>query len=168
MFFNNDNGDLLNPMSAVGDEEVSLESMQIINESLINAFLTEDEVDTLLESASEYQDLINADVVTESTIVRLSKKDRISQIQKVSVFTIAKEKGDPLFKKLVTIWRMEKTLEDKLFSKYGSEGLRRARKTVQSNYRQKGNAFVKINDRSSKAITKATKGKAAKSNLRAK
>lgn len=168
MFFNNDNGDLLNPMSAVGDEEVSLESMQIINESLINAFLTEDEVDTLLESASEYQDLINADVVTESTIVRLSKKDRISQIQKVSVFTIAKEKGDPLFKKLVTIWRMEKTLEDKLFNKYGSEGLRRARKTVQSNYRQKGNAFVKINDRSSKAITKATKGKAAKSNLRAK
>lgn len=165
MFFNT-TGAGIDPSNIKGDEEVALESMQIINEALITNFLEEDEIDALLESANEYNSLIANDVVTEGTIVRLSKKDRISQIQKVSVFTIAREKGDPLFKKLLTVWRIEKELEDRLFGRYGDEGLRRARKTVQSNYRQKGNAFVKINDRSTKAISKAVKGKGPKSNLK--
>ena len=164
MFFTNTGG-LMSSHDTHGDEEISLESMQIINESLIMNFLTEEEQDALLESPQEYQGLINADIVQENTIVRLSKKDRISQIQKVAVFTIAKEKSDPLFKKLLTVWRMEKTLEGKLFDKYHSEGLRRARKTVQANYRQKGNAFVKINDRSTKAIGKAARGQSKKSTL---
>lgn len=137
------------------DVEVTLESMQMINESLIMTLLNDDEQSQLLESHVETSALINADIINESTLVRLSKKDRISQIQKVSVFTIAKEKGDPLFKKLMTVWRIERSLEDKLFKKYGNEGLRRAKSTVQKNYRQKGTAFVKINDRSTKVLNKA-------------
>lgn len=148
-----------------GDENISLESAQMINEALITSFLTEDEQIQLLESHNEITDLINSDVVTEKTIVRLDKKARVNQIQKVAVFTIAKEKNDPIFRKLMTVWRIESNLEKKLLDKYGNEGLRRARKTVQNNYRQKGQAFIKINDRSAKAINKAVNGKGKISSL---
>lgn len=150
----------------VGDEEVSLESMQMISESAIMSFLTEDEQVELLESHSDVASLIDNEIVTEKTLVRLDKKARINQVQKMSVFTIAREKNDPIFRKLLTVWRIERNLEKKLFDKYGSQGLRRAKSTVQKNFRQKGNAFVKINDRSSKAINRATSGKGGKSTLR--
>ncbi len=164
MFFT-DAGKVVKEKDNFGDEHISLESTQMINEALITSFLTEDEQLALLESHSEITDLINSDVVTEKTLVRLDKKARINQVQKVAVFTIAKEKNDPIFKKLMTVWRIERNLEKKLFDKYGNEGLRRAKKTVQKNYRQKGQAFIKINDRSAKAITKAVSGKGRKSTL---
>lgn len=163
--FYNDKG-LLAQSENFGDEHISLESMQMINESLINSFLTEDEQYALLESHRETNELVEAEVVTEKTLVRLDKNARINQVQKMSVFTIAKEKNDPLFKKLLTVWRIEKNLENKLFKKYGTEGLRRAKKTVQQNYRQKGQAFVKINDRSAKAISRAVSGKGKQSTLK--
>lgn len=165
MFFTN-SGKPVSVENNTGDEHISLESMQLINESLISSFLTEDEQVQLLESHSEITDLVNSDIVTEKTLVRLDKNARINQVQKVAVFTIAKEKNDPIFKKLLTVWRIERSLEKKLLGKYGNEGLRRAKKTVQSNYKQKGNAFVKINDRSAKAIGKAVTGKGPKSTLK--
>ena len=167
MFFTN-SGQAVNQAQNFGDEHISLESAQMINEALINSFLTEDEQVQLLENHSEISELINSDIVTEKTVVRLDKNARINQVQKVAVFSIAKEKNDPIFKKLLTVWRIERNLEKKLFNKYGNEGLRRAKKTVQTNYKQKGTAFVKINDRSSKAISKAVSGKGPKSSLKSK
>lgn len=165
MFFTN-TGAITNPVNNVSEDEATLESMQMINEAAISAFLTEDEQVELLESHSEVASLINNDIVTEKTLVRLDKKARINQVQKMSVFTIAKEKNDPIFRKLLTVWRIERNLEKKLFDKYGSEGMRRAKSTVQKNFRQKGTAFVKINDRSAKAINRVAKGTAAKSTLK--
>ncbi|MNT62767.1 hypothetical protein D3C72_2005220 [compost metagenome] len=66
----------------------------------------------------------------EKSIVRLDKKARLNHAQRMAVFQIAGEKNDPLFKKLLTVWRMERNLEDKLNRKYNSEALRRARNTV--------------------------------------
>lgn len=165
MFFT-DTGVNTNPANNAGEDEVTLESMQMINESAIMAFLTEDEQETLLESHIEIAALINGEVVNEKTLVRMDKKARISQVQKMAVFTIAREKNDPIFKKLLTVWRIERSLEEKLFNKYGSEGMRRAKSTVQKNFRQKGNAFVKINDRSAKAISRVSGGNGTKSSLK--
>lgn len=151
-----------------GDEHVTLESTQMMNESMMMSYLTEEEQVALLESHQEISDLVDSELVTEATIVRLDKNARVNQLQKMAIFTIAKEKNDPLFKKLLTIWRMEKNLEGKLFTKYGSEGLRRARKNVQKNYRQKGKTFAKINDRASNIITKVTSGKGKPSTMKKK
>lgn len=168
MFFNPIGTAITESAQNHGDLEMTLESAQMINEALINTYLTEDEQMALLESHAERSELLENEVVTEKTLVRLDKKSRINQIQKVSVFSIAKEKNDPIFKKLLTVWRIERNLEKKLFDKYGNEGMRRAKKTVQANYRQKGQAFVKINDRSAKVISKSVAGKGKASTLRSK
>lgn len=141
------------------DEEISLESAQLILESVIFENANDEEILELTENSRLVNDLIEMDAVEEKTIVRLDKQARISQTQKIAVFTIAKERNDPDFRKLMTVWRMEKNLEEKLMRKYGSEGLRRAKTTVQKNYRQRGNVFTKITTRAeAKLPGQATKG----------
>ncbi len=154
MFFTNTGLANTDPTVNVGDEQVTLESAQMIMESAISAFLTEDELHAMLENQQEVSELINGDIITEASVVRLDKKARISQVQKVAVFSIAKEKNDKDFRRLMTVWRIERNLEKRLFDRYGNQGLRRAKATVQKNYRQKGQSFVKINDRTAKAINK--------------
>lgn len=141
-----------------GDEEVTREAAQLILESVIFENANDEEILELTENHRLVNDLIEMDAVEEKTIVRLDKQARISQTQKIAVFTIAKERNDPDFRKLMTVWRMEKNLEDKLMKKYGSEGLRRAKTTVQKNYRQRGNVFTKITGRAEAKLPMAAKG----------
>lgn len=142
-----------------GDEEITREAAQLILESVIFENANDEEILELTENHRLVNDLIEMDAVEEKTIVRLDKQARISQTQKIAVFTIAKERNDPDFRKLMTVWRMEKNLEDKLMKKYGSEGLRRAKTTVQKNYRQRGNVFTKITGRAEAKLPMAsTKG----------
>lgn len=136
-------------------EEMTLLSEQLILEAAIAEYATPEEVNEILESHSIVNGLLEMEAVSEKTLVRLDKNARISQTQKIAVFTIAKEKNDPDFRKLLTVWRMERNLEQKLFKKYGNEGLRRAKATVQKNYKQRGNAFVKVTDKATKAINNA-------------
>ena len=138
------------------DDEITTESSQLILEAAIQEFATPDELKEILESHSTVNDLLEMDAVSEKTLVRLDKNARISQTQKMAMFTIARERNDPDFKKLLTVWRMERNLETKLHRKYGNEAMRRAKVIVQKNYKQRGNAFVKITDKATQKINKAT------------
>lgn len=149
------------------EEEISLEAMQMIAEAAILESLSSAEIIELTENHTLCAELTTSEIVQEKSIVRLDKHARISQAQKMAVFTVAKEKNDPLMKKLITVWRMEKQLEDKLFQKYGSEALRRAKKTIQQNYRQQGSVFTKITNTAGAKINQAMasgKVKAPRSN----
>lgn len=124
------------------DDDMTVEDMALLTEAAILENATAEEIESFLSNSEEIDAALNEEIVTERTLVRLDKSARINQQQKVAVFTIAKEKNDPKFKKLVTVWRMERMLEDDLFKKYGNEGLRRAKKNVQKQT-VSGSSFVK-------------------------
>ena len=103
---------------------------QLITEAVLRDVLSNDEIQELTETADVCEELKDLGVVTEKTIVRLDKKAKLSRAFKTAVFTIAREKKDPKFKKLLTVWKMERTLEAYLMKKYQAEGMKRAKLAV--------------------------------------
>ena len=103
---------------------------QLITEAVLCDTLSNEELQELTETADVCDELKSLGVVTEKTIVRLDKKAKLSRAFKTAVFTIAREKKDPKFKKLLTVWKMERTLEAYLMKKYQAEGMKRAKLAV--------------------------------------
>lgn len=81
---------------------------------------------------------------TERTIVKFDKAARKSQLKKVAVFAIAKEKKDPLYKKLNTVWKLERNLEAKLYQKYGVQADARVRQYISNAKRSKSSMIKNI------------------------
>ena len=109
---------------------VSEEATQLVAEAAIADTLTDTEIEELVESADVCKDMVSNSIVMERSIVRLDKKAKISRAYKTAVFTIAREKKDPKFKKLLTVWKMERTLEAYLMKKYHAEAMKRAKLAV--------------------------------------
>lgn len=111
-------------------EEMSAEDSALIVEAALCENLSKEELEGFLENAEAVSESINSEILLERSIVKLDKKAKLSQAQKVAIFTVAREKKDPKFKKLVTLWKIEKKLENYLEKKYAAEGLRRAKKAL--------------------------------------
>jgi hypothetical protein len=122
MLFNSGNGSIEDNSS----EEMSLESYSQILEAMILENLSPEEILEGLADFNEVKALVSegdspTEVLTEKSIVRLDKAARLHKARSVAVYTVAKEKGDPLFKKLLTIWRAERFI---------NEAMRRAKKVA--------------------------------------
>lgn len=126
------------------NDEISLESMALITEAAILEHASDADIDAFLNDGLETSAVEQEGILTERSIVRLDKKAKLSQMQKVAVFTIAKEKNDPLMKKLVTVWRLERSLEEKLLRKYGNEGARRAKVSMRKQGKSKSKLMQKV------------------------
>ena len=116
--------------TSVGGMEINDADARVITEAAILEGLSAEEAGAVSEDARLCQDLIKQDIVTERTIVRMDKKAKLSRAFRTSVFTIARRKKDVKFKKLLTIWRMERNLEAYLIKKYRSEALRMAKESL--------------------------------------
>lgn len=125
------------------DEIISTEATNYIMEAFLKEAFTEEEMSMFLENSTEVDDAISNDILMEKTIVRLDKKAKLSKATKMAVFTIAKEKNDPKFKKLLTVWKMERYLEAELVKKYGNEAARRAKKTVAASAKKSKAVMIK-------------------------
>ena len=86
------------------------------------------------EECAAFKESVESDIAisegffTERTIVKFDKNARLSQLRCVSALALAKQANDPLFKKLNKVWKMERMLESKIYSKYKSKADQRARK----------------------------------------
>lgn len=149
MIFNNSG-------NMIENEEISLEAMGYIMEAIM-ADLSEEDLTMFLESETEQSAAQSENVLLEKSIVRLDKKAKLSKARKMAIFTVAKEKNDPDFKKLMKIWQMERYLEAKLEKKYGNEGLRRARKTVSKAVSSKSKVVKKAADKAKAQFNKPAK-----------
>lgn len=103
---------------------------RIVIESVLIDSLSAEESEMVCEDAAFCQDLIRGDIVTERTIVKMDKKAKLQRALKAATFTIARRKKDVKFKKLLTIWRIERQLEAYLLKKYHNEALRMAKASV--------------------------------------
>ena len=119
------------------DSEVSLESQSAIVGSLLLEYCTSDEISAFLENSSEVELTQNEQLLTEKTILKMDKLAKFNRAYKTSIFQVARQKKDPLFKKLLTVWKMERAIEGKLEKKYGNEARRVAKKVVSNSGKSK-------------------------------
>lgn len=118
---------------------------------LIGDTLADDEVAVFKESMDS-DIAIDEGYFTERTIVRMDKGSKRKQLIKISALTIARQKKDPLYKKLATVWKMERSLEAKIYKKYESAAKQRANKYIQNAKKSKSKAVKQ-------AASKVVKGR---------
>lgn len=126
------------------DENLTTEDQALIMEAAIIDIASNEELTAFLENKTEVDAALSEEVLLERTIVKLDKKAKLNKAQKMAIFQIAKEKKDPKFKKLLTIWRIERHLEEYLEQRYGNEALRRAKKTAMNAKKSKSNLIKKV------------------------
>ena len=85
----------------------------------------------------EAEALVGAGVMRQKTLVRLSKKDDFSRRRTMAAFTIAREKKDPLWSKLVKNRVQERKLIGEIVKKYGGKADRVAKAGQKEYLKQK-------------------------------
>jgi hypothetical protein len=142
------------------EDELTVEDRSLIMEAALLEAAAPEELQAFLENHNEVNAAIRDEVLLEKTIVRLDKKARLTRAEKVAVFAIAKQKNDIDFKKLMTVWRMERYLEGRLMKKYGAQGMRVARQTMQNaSKKSKSPTIKKVTNRITSELS-AAKGPA--------
>lgn len=137
---------------------VSADSMDFTVEERANIYeqsilesCSPEEIREFLEDSAAVNEAIRQEVVTERNIVRLDKKTKLSHAQKMAEFELAKKKNDRDFRKLLTVWRMERELEAKIHRKYGQQAKSLGKKNFAESLRKKKNGGAKLSTISKKA-----------------
>jgi len=108
------NPDILN-------EGVELENPNELLEAYIYDELSclDDTMKEAFVNSPECEAMIEAGIINKRTVVRLSKNDDLIRRRKMAAYQLAKEKGDPLWDKLVKNRIKERELIAKIVAKYG-------------------------------------------------
>lgn len=114
------------------ETEMTTENLSSIIGTMILENCTAEEIEDFMNNPAEVQAAQMGNILTERTIVRFDKKAKLSRSYATALFQVAKEKKDRMFKKLLTVWKMERFLEGHLHKKYGNEAMRRAKKAQQA------------------------------------
>ena len=136
MIFDND-GLIINEFD--NDTEVNA---LIVECALLDTFSSE-EIESLTENTYDLGKAINEDILVERSIVRLDKEAKKNKAYKMAIFQIAKEKGDRDFKKLLTIWKLERFLEGKLEKRYAAQAKQLAKQAMKKSKNSKSKAVGK-------------------------
>ena len=122
------------------------------NETEVNALLVEcaildtfsnEEIEALTENTYDLGKAINEDILVERSIVRLDKEAKKNKAYKMAIFQIAKEKNDRDFRKLLTLWKLERFIEAKLEKRYGAQAKQLAKQAMKKSKNTKSKAVGK-------------------------
>ena len=91
-----------------------------------NAYLmdiaSQDEICDVAEDYNEMADISDLmGISMETSIVRLDRKSRLKHLRKANVLSLARKQNNPKFRKLLTVWKMERELESDLDKVYGAK-----------------------------------------------
>jgi sensor histidine kinase regulating citrate/malate metabolism len=131
-------------------DAISTEAMSCIFEAAIRENCTPEEIADFVADSNATSDAVLEGVLLEKNIVRLDKKAKLQNAYKTAIFTVAKEDNDRDYKKLVTVWKMERALEAKLEKKYKNEGMKRAKEMLKKSKLSKVPIIGKLADKASK------------------
>lgn len=140
--------------------DIESSEMQLVTEQYLYDILSRDELAEMVASREDVDVLVrDNDIVTEKTIVRMDKKAKLSRAFMTAVWACARKAKDPKFKKLLTVWRMERTLEAYLVKKYRSQAMKMAKASVAKLSRVPNKTGTKASKTKvvSKAINRAKK-----------
>ena len=99
---------------------------------------------------NEFVEGIESDIVmaegflTERTIVRFDKNAKKAQLYEVAVRAVAREKKDPLYRKLETVEKMKRIIEAKLRKKYDSQARKKMKEYLDRAKKSKSGILAKI------------------------
>ena len=122
------------------------------NETEVNALLVEcaildtfsnEEIESLTENTYDLGKAVNEDILVERSIVRLDKEAKKNKAYKMAIFQVAKEKGDRDFKKLLTLWKLERFIEKKLEKRYSAQAKQLAKQAMKKSKNTKSKAVGK-------------------------
>ena len=122
------------------------------NETEVNALLVEcaildtfsnEEKEALTENTYDLGKAINEDILVERSIVRLDKEAKKNKAYKMAIFQVAKEKKDRDFRKLLTLWKLERFIEAKLEKRYGAQAKQLAKQAMKKSKNTKSKAVGK-------------------------
>ena len=86
---------------------------------------------------------INEDILVERSIVRLDKEAKKNKAYKMAIFQVAKEKNDRDFRKLLTLWKLERFIEAKLEKRYSAQAKQLAKQAMKKSKNTKSKAVGK-------------------------
>lgn len=110
---------------------------------LIASELDESALDEFVESTDA--DIAVAEgFLTEKTIVRFDKNAKKAQLYEVAVAAVAREKNDPLYRKLQTVYKMERILKAKLRKKYNSQASKKVKEYLARAKKSKSGVLARI------------------------
>ena len=87
------------------------------------------------EAMNDISDMMG--IAMERTIVRLDKNARFKYLRKANTLNLARKDMHPKFKKLLTVWKMERALEGELDRIYRNKATQLARQQIK-NYAANG------------------------------
>ncbi len=122
-------------------------SSMVIECALMDTFSNEEINDLLENNMYDLDKACNEGVLCERTIVRLDKHAKKTKAEKMAEFQIAKEKNDRDFKKLLTIWKLERFLEEKIHKRYGAQAKTLAKKKLKEAKNTKSKAVKKASEK---------------------
>lgn len=117
-------------MVDMGLEESDESTAMITEAAILDAYSTDELSDIMENHVSDLNKAVNEDILMERSIIRLDKAAKKSKAEKMSIFQIAREKKDRDFKKLLTVWKLERFLEEKLTKRYGAQAKVLAKKKM--------------------------------------
>ena len=122
-------------------------SSMVIECALMDTFSSEEINDLLENNMYDLDKACNEGVLCERTIVRLDKHAKKTKAEKMAEFQIAKEKNDRDFKKLLTIWKLERFLEEKIYTRYGAQAKTLAKQKLKETKNTKSKAVKKASEK---------------------
>ena len=133
----------------VGDDLTPEEDRRV--DDTMNAVATPLLVNDLDESSfNEFTESADLDMavaegfLTERTIIKFDKNAKKAQLYEVAVAAVAREKKDPLFRKLQTVYKMERILKAKLRKKYDAAARRKVKEYLQRAGKSKSGFLANI------------------------
>ena len=132
-----DNGLIINEF----DNETEVNAL-IIECAILDTFSNE-EIESLTENTYDLGKAINEDILVERSIVRLDKEAKKNKAYKMAIFQVAKEKNDRDFRKLLTLWKLERFIESKLEKRYGAQAKQLAKQAMKKSKNTKSKAVGK-------------------------
>lgn len=141
-----DNGLIINEY----DNETEVNAL-IVECALLDTFSNE-EIEALTENTYDLGKAVNEDILVERSIVRLDKQAKKNKAYKMAIFQIAKEKGDRDFKKLLTLWKLERFIEAKLEKRYAAQAKQLAKQAMKKSKNTKSKAVGKAVDKANLLI----------------
>ena len=83
-------------------------------------------------------------MITERTIVRFDKNARKAQLYEVAIAAVGREKNDPDWRKLQTVYKMERKLKARLRKKYNSLATRKVKEYLDRARKSKSGILAKL------------------------
>ena len=114
------------PLTPDQEREVDTFMDTVATPLLIESVYSMEEIEEFVESV-ESDIAVGEGLLTERTIVKFDKNAKRAQLYETAVAAVARAKNDPLYKKLQTVYKLERILKAKLRKKYNAEANRKVK-----------------------------------------